>query len=207
MKQFIEAPVSFRYETMGNNSAKHLLIVLHGYGQLAEFFIQKFTDFKDDFFIVAPEGMHRFYLKGSSGRVGASWMTTEERMLDISTNINWLTKLLDQLMHQHDYEKISVLGFSQGGATAARWYYSTNKINYFISWASVFPPDLQNEETGHSKQNNNFFVIGDSDEYCSTEEQKELLKFYESKGYKTLVFEGNHRIDTPSLKKILDEIK
>ena len=208
MKHYLEAPSTFRYVTHGSEKAPHLLIVLHGYGQLAEYFIQKFTHLDSDFFIVAPEGMHRFYLKGSSGRVGASWMTKEERQLDIQTNLNWLNTLLAKLTSVNTYQKISLLGFSQGGATAARWFHATNQFDHFISWASVFPPDLEQELTKTpNATKNNFFIIGTNDEFVTPDEQKNLLQFYQDKGYQTIVYEGKHAIDSACLQKLTTAIK
>jgi predicted esterase len=208
MKHFLTAPASYRYYTHGSEKAPHLLIVLHGYGQLAEYFIRKFQVLEDDFFIVAPEGMHRFYLKGSSGRVGASWMTKEERELDIQTNMNWLNTLLAKLTSENTYQKISLLGFSQGGATAARWFHATNQFDHFISWASVFPPDLEQELTATpNTSKTNFFVIGTNDEFVTSDEQTNLLQTYQDKGYQTIVYEGTHTIDSACLQKLTAAIK
>jgi predicted esterase len=208
MKHFLTAPASYRYYTHGSEKAPHLLIVLHGYGQLAEYFIRKFQVLEDDFFIVAPEGMHRFYLKGSSGRVGASWMTKEERELDIQTNMNWLNTLLAKLTSENTYQKISLLGFSQGGATAARWFHASNQFDHFISWASVFPPDLEQELTATSTTSKSyFFVIGTNDEFVTPDEQTNLLQTYQDKGYQTIVYEGTHTIDSACLQKLTTAIK
>ncbi|MBM3915983.1 MAG: hypothetical protein FJ349_00025 [Sphingomonadales bacterium] len=54
-----------------------IIFALHGYGQLGQFFFRQFNILNDNWGIVVPEGPHRFYLEGSSGRVGASWMTKE----------------------------------------------------------------------------------------------------------------------------------
>jgi predicted esterase len=208
MKHFLTAPASYRYYTNGSEKAPHLLIVLHGYGQLAEYFIRKFQVLEEDFFIVAPEGMHRFYLKGSSGRVGASWMTKEERELDIQTNMNWLNTLLAKLTSENTYQKISLLGFSQGGATAARWFHAKNQFDHFISWASVFPPDLEQELTATpNTSKTNFFVIGTNDEFVTPDEQTKLLQSYQDKGYQTIVSEGTHAIDSACLQKLATAIK
>lgn len=208
MKHYLEAPSTFRYVTHGSEKAPHLLIVLHGYGQLAEYFIRKFTHLESNFFIVAPEGMHRFYLKGSSGRVGASWMTKEERQLDIQTNMNWLNTLFAKLTSENTYQKISLLGFSQGGATAARWFHASNQFDHFISWASVFPPDIEQELTKTPNiTKTNFFVIGTNDEFVTPDEQTNLIQSYQLKGYQTIVYEGTHAIDSVCLQKIIAVIK
>lgn len=208
MEHKIEVTKRFRYFTEGDrHSSKKLLIVLHGYGQLPNYFIRKFSAFKDDFFIVAPEGMHRFYLKGSSGRVGASWMTKEAREDDIQDNISFLNELLVQLKNEHNYESITILGYSQGGATAARWFYQLKEKNaQLILWASVFPPDLAIEqEIPTSTDQENHFVLGLKDQYFSEDAQKNTLAFYQSINFNIHTFDGDHDIDPTTLLQILQK--
>ena len=206
MKNHLISSRTYRYFTHGNiGKANKLLFVLHGYGQLAEFFIRKFHFLEDDYFIVAPEGMHRFYLKGSSGRVGASWMTKEDREADIKDNINYLNQLYDVISSNKKFDQIILLGFSQGGATAARWFNSFQKqIDAHISWASVYPPDL--ELTTHKKNKSNYFAIGDKDEYFSEQSLKETIIFYENMNYTTYTFNDKHNIEPLTLKEILNQI-
>ncbi len=197
---------SFRYFTHGDPAKAHtLLYVLHGYGQLAQFFIGKFSKLDDGYFIVAPEGMHRFYLKGSSGRVGASWMTSEDRESDINDNLNWLTELDNSLKRVKPGTRKIILGFSQGGATAARWYYANKiKADHLIIWASVFPPDLPKELVIElCKKQSNIFALGSGDEYYNSEQQEEIIQFYKSMGFDTVHYEGNHTIDFETLVEIL----
>ena len=156
--------------------------------------------------VVAPEGMHRFYLKGSSGRVGASWMTKEAREQDISDTQNWLNHLKQEIDSKYAFQKEIVLGFSQGGATAARWNI-INLIPNQIYWASVFPPDIA-PETIVLKENkgNKYFVIGTQDEYFNSEQQLSTLSFYADLGFNTHTFNGSHTIDSLTLKQILTEL-
>lgn len=206
MKNYIQASKTFRYFTLGNpETAKKLLFVLHGYGQLPEYFIQKFKSFENEYFIVAPEGMHRFYLKGSWGRVGASWMTKEERTTDITDTINYLNSLYQQVAEQFEIHQISILGFSQGAATAARWFYLNPKLaNELIIWASVFPPDLEiSAEINPSFNSPNKFVIGNQDEYFNAEQQNELIEFYKTNDFEVFQFEGKHDIDVSTLTRVL----
>ena len=98
------------------------LIVLHGYGQLPEYFIRKFRPLAEaGWHVIAPEGAHRFYLQGTEGRVGASWMTKEARLDDIADQIVFLDALLGQLEEGMASGPRFLLGFSQGVATALRW--------------------------------------------------------------------------------------
>ena len=55
-----------RYETLGNiDNPKRIWIVVHGYGQQAKYFIRKFKPLQDEeTLVIAPEGLHHFYLKG-----------------------------------------------------------------------------------------------------------------------------------------------
>lgn len=201
---------TFRYLTIGNpKKASKLLIVLHGYGQLVEYFVRKFDGLDEDVFIVAPEGMHRFYLKGSSGRVGASWMTKEAREADIRDNIHWLNELNELIQKEQSFEKTILLGFSQGGATAARWYEnSTIPFDHLIMWASVFPPDLQmNVPTTNDHLGKNLFVLGDGDIYFDLEAQTKILDFYKSIGFSSMQYKGNHDIDLDTLKVLLEDLK
>ncbi len=74
-------PKTARYFQNGelNQSTSEVWIVCHGYGQLANFFLRKFDLLNSNTTcIIAPEGLHRYYLEGSAGRVGASWMTKED---------------------------------------------------------------------------------------------------------------------------------
>jgi predicted esterase len=206
MEHHLKVEKTARYFTSGNpEKAKFLLIALHGYGQLAQFFIRKLDCINEDYFIVTPEGLHRFYLNGSSGRVGASWMTKEDRLSDIQDNTNWLNQILNELHQKYEFEKTIVLGFSQGGATAARWINeSKHRIDHFISWASVYPPDLLIEE--NSKLKENYFVLGNQDEYFDETSSSETIYFYKSIGFKTITFDGNHSIDKDVLNQILNQL-
>ncbi len=199
---------TYRYQVLNEGStSKKALYVLHGYGQLTEFFIRKFRALAEDFVIIAPEGMHRFYLKGSSGRVGASWMTKEARESDISDNLSFLDTLDAKLSDEYQFEQKYLLGFSQGGATAARWnQLGATHFDALILWASVFPPDLPNviESTEHKPS---YFVIGDQDEYFTPESQEQIIQDYSSKNFRIKRYEGKHDIVNNTLTEIIQELE
>ncbi|MES2799669.1 MAG: hypothetical protein V4638_06610 [Bacteroidota bacterium] len=206
MEHHIKSEKSFRYYTHGDiQKATKLLFVFHGYGQLAQFFIRKFHLVSDDYFIVAPEGMHRFYLNGTAGRVGASWMTKEDRENDIVDNLNFLENLAKEF-ESHNFEEKIILGFSQGGATAARWHFQNkNKFDRLILWASIFPPDLKIEnEFKLSSNSKNSFVLGNSDEYFNEDQQKEIKVFYQKLNFDIVEFEGGHDIDFNTLFRVFE---
>jgi predicted esterase len=180
----------------------NLLIVLHGYGHLSTFFSRKFeTLVQTQFDVLIPEGLNRFYLEGSSGRVGASWMTREEREMDIQDNHQYLQQIIEN--YSKDYQDIVLMGFSQGGATAARFYFEKQQFfKGLILWASVFPPDLH-FPLAKVKTENCHFVLGEHDPYFPIEKQKEVLTLHQELGMKVHLFEGKHDIDGKILQTIL----
>jgi predicted esterase len=141
-----------RYFTLGApaSAAREIWFVLHGYGQLAGRFLRAFEPLSDGSrCLVAPEGLSRFYLEsGSEGRshdrVGASWMTREDRLTDIADYVRYLDALSSpMLLGRGDPVRLTVLGFSQGTATAARWLtLGTTRAERLILYGGEVPPDL-----------------------------------------------------------------
>lgn len=197
-----------RYFTWGDPvKAEHLLIAIHGYGQLAPYFVRKFNQLDPEkYFVVCPEGPHRFYLSGSAGRVGASWMTKEDRLNDIDDYIAFLNTLNRAILNENDFTTKTLLGFSQGGATASRWIaYGDCTFDQFLLWAAVFPPDMSPEAFVKFKSVKNHFIIGTEDEYTPLEKAKEyhaaLNKF--GMNFEFIKFEGKHVIDTALLQQLI----
>ncbi|MEX1003053.1 MAG: alpha/beta fold hydrolase [Crocinitomicaceae bacterium] len=199
-----------RYFTYGSaEDGKDLLIVLHGYGYLAKYFIKKFEAVNTDrFFVICPEGLHRFYHSGTNGRVGASWMTKEDRLNDIEDYVCFLNELLRDFKSRYQFNTVTLLGFSQGGATACRWLaYGNHSFDKFILWATVFPPDMEKEYNEKFKHSSNFFVFGTEDEYYSEDMINSHFEELKSKEipFKMIKFEGKHTIDSKTLLTILHD--
>lgn len=194
-----------RYYQNNLEGKKHILLALHGYGQLAQFFYRKFNIIDEDWGLVVPEGPHRFYLNGNSGRVGASWMTKEWRDQDILENNAYLTALVRVIHEENPNAQIHLLGFSQGGATAARLYQSNPKLFvHLILWASIFPPDLEKSSfSNHAKLD---FAIGQNDIFYDLVNQANIKKEYESLGFNIYQYNGGHDIDQELLDTILSAV-
>jgi predicted esterase len=175
--------------------------VLHGYAMLSEFFIQKFKNLDDgNTLIIAPEALNRFYINDYYNRVGASWMTKEERETDIKENIDYLNLLSKKIFKEigHTNFKLNILGFSQGGATACRWMFASHmKINNLILWASDLPKDTLIEKNRSVWENiNTHLVMGKKDQLISSEVKTkflDLVKEYSLK-YELTLYDGDHRI-------------
>jgi len=202
---------SVRYFTIGTADAhrKHLWVCLHGYGQTGEWFAKHFEKFasKHRLFLI-PEAPHRFYTEGTAGRIGASWMTREDRLNDIADQFHYLENLLTQIKQNVGADcKIHVLGFSQGVATALRWLDKTNhNISSIVCWAGTFPPDIDY----HLNQNRFaqlriFGVFGDEDEFIPTEKAHELIDQLQAQNIaiSPLFYNGKHRLYADLLGEII----
>ncbi|HLP54149.1 MAG TPA: hypothetical protein VK151_03935 [Fluviicola sp.] len=183
-----------------------LVYVLHGYGQLSRYFLRKIeTVLPGTVTFVAPEGMHRFYLQGNSGRVGASWMTKEARETDIIENTAALDRLHRKLMAEFQPEKVLVIGFSQGGATATRWVANgAVQPDGFVSWASVFPPDISSiadEKMDASMKK--WFVLGTEDPYFDVNSAEAACNEYRAKQFEVIRFDGQHDLNETLVEQLI----
>lgn len=203
IKKTLQIEKKARYFQLGNpgNDTSIVWVVLHGYGMLSEFFIQKFKKLENkNTLILAPEALNRFYIDTNYGRVGASWMTKDERQDDIKENIKYLNSLMDQIIKEigHNRFKINVLGFSQGGATACRWLFKSGlKFENLIMWAGDIPKDTLTEENRLKWSNmNTHLVMGKKDELINEEMKAKFLKLVTDYklDYKLTLYDGDHRI-------------
>src|SRR5881398_1429092 len=139
-----------RYFTLGERSAAvaEVWFACHGYGQLAARFLEKLRVLDDGTrYLVAPEGLSRFYLSESptERRVGASWMTREDRLSEIEDYVRYLDAVYAEVFGSLDRARVSVhaLGYSQGASTVSRWVaMGKAKIDRLTLWGGEFPPDL-----------------------------------------------------------------
>src|SRR5437660_2587937 len=139
-----------RYFTLGEKpqGVAEVWFACHGYGQLAARFLEKLRVLDDGRrYLVAPEGLSRFYLSESPAerRVGASWMTREDRLAEIDDYVPYLDAVSADVFRSLDRARVTVhaLGYSQGAATASRWVaMGKAKIDRLTLWGGEFPPDL-----------------------------------------------------------------
>ncbi|RJP63483.1 MAG: hypothetical protein C4543_00395 [Ignavibacteriales bacterium] len=197
----IQTTKTARYFTLGelNDSTREIVFVFHGYAQLAEDFIQNFTTIQsDNRFIIAPEGLNKFYFKGFRGNVGASWMTKEDRENEINDYINFLNNIYSEYSSKiNDNTKITLFGFSQGCATASRWFVNNQFKNAdLILWGSFIPPDIDYEILRSKLTRKLKIVIGDEDEFISEEriKQGEEILIKENITFEIKKYPGKHDV-------------
>lgn len=153
VERHIEVPRTARYWVLGEDVAepREVWFVLHGYGQLARRFLRRFAALDDGTRrVVAPEALSRFYPEESTRRhgttsvVGASWMTREDRDREIADYVRYLDRLVGTVCASPVEDvPLTVLGFSQGVATAARWsVLGAVRPGRLLLWGDFLPPDL-----------------------------------------------------------------
>ena len=182
--------------------------VCHGYGQRADFFLRNFQILDTGKnVIIAPEALSKFYREGTSGHVGASWMTKYQRETEIEDYINYLNQLFEGVQLNFPAEiKINILGFSQGGATVCRWLAaSLIPCNRLILWGAAFPEDMNFDFSLETlKQTNIVLVTGSEDDIIPKEMpagQFELLRSYGITP-QIVSFNGGHHLNEEILNQI-----
>ena len=200
---------SARYFTLGSPSdARAMWFVCHGYGQLASRFLERFRPLEGEGrCIVAPEGLSRFYLTDSPAerRVGASWMTREDRLHEIDDYVHYLDALHTKIVPQG--ATLTALGFSQGTATVCRWAaLGAARIDRLIVWGGEVPPDLDLARAAPRLRAARLtFVYGTRDEFFTPKivaATEARLRAHELP-YELISFDGGHEIDAATLRRLI----
>ncbi len=180
--------------------------VLHGYNQLAHRFIHYFEGLRGPGrCIVAPEGLHRHYLGPDNERVGASWMTKEDRQTDIGDYVTYLDTLYGQFVQTRSAKAI-VLGFSQGVHTACRWIaFGQAAFTKAVLWGADPPSDL--DLRAHREvfsASDLHFVAGRDDEWLQGSRLRAAHERLHEAGipFTPVEFPGGHRMDRSTLKTL-----
>ncbi|MEK6597388.1 MAG: hypothetical protein AABY91_03570, partial [Gemmatimonadota bacterium] len=75
----------------GERDVREIWVVLHGFGMLAGDFLGWFRPaITPTLLIVAPEALNRYYTNPKTRRVGATWMTSHERLAEIDDYVLYL---------------------------------------------------------------------------------------------------------------------
>jgi predicted esterase len=205
----IEVLRSARYFTLGEPGPdlRQVWIVCHGYGQPASQFIKYFRALDDGTrLVVAPEGLSRFYHNNTSGTVGASWMTKEDRLSEIVDYVRYLGALHDHLFESvpRGAIELHVLGFSQGAATVCRWLEQGNVVPERLTlWGGLMPQDVDLAVFREKTTNTDFrIVLGEADEYVEPGQlQEQEARLRQGKvQYSMIRFDGGHRLDKEVLR-------
>ena len=209
---------SARYVVLGEPDAdvRTLWVALHGYGQLAARFARHCRPLAGPGRLVAvPEALSRFYLDAPAGgthaaaRVGATWMTREDRLAEIGDHVAYLDALVARLQEEcGSAPDVRVLGFSQGVATAARWLaFGAVRASRVVAWGGLLPddvdlPGLAERLAGAPVT----YVVGDADAYRSIEQVREQAEVLAVHGIaaRVVTYAGGHALEAGALAALGD---
>ena len=200
-----------RYYTIGGGEQPlpEAWIVLHGLGQLARIFLTYFESIDSPGrLVVAPEALNRYYLftepgmRSKDAKVGATWMTREDRENEIADQVDYLDAVWRETAA--GASRVTVLGFSQGVATAARWVaMGKSRVDRFVAWAGQIPPEI--DPSAFSKLSGGItMVAGSTDEYATwiAEGNHDSRMVAAGVTPKVVTFDGGHRMDRLTLDEI-----
>lgn len=212
-EHYFKTQRTIRYYLIGEPDQKitTIFFALHGYGYLARYFARRFENMdRKNVLLVVPEGLHRYYLDNEHDRVGASWMTKEDRSTDIADQVLYLDGLHTELFKKcTNAVRLVVLGFSQGTATAARWAAKSQySVHDLVLWGGALPPDLEQEEIERISKMVLTTVIGDKDEYIDQKRSETETNRLNSLGLEhgMLHYAGGHDIPQEGLQKLLTNL-
>ena len=206
-----------RYWTTGpTDDPREVWFVLHGYKQLARRFLRRFESIDDGGrLIVAPEALSRFYVSAEEGRhgaaslVGATWMTREDRDHEIRDYVGYLDALSARVLGDLSAPPpggVTVLGFSQGVATATRWVvHGRTRPQRLVLWGDFMPPDLDLDAARSVLGSIPMTLVrGRSDRALSPELASGEAERLQAAGLQPelIRYEGGHDIDGDTLRRI-----
>jgi predicted esterase len=204
-----------RFYTLGEPgpATREVWFACHGYGQLATRFLEKLRVLDDGRrYLVAPEGLSRFYLSESptERRVGASWMTREDRLAEIDDYVLYLDAVYADVFGSLDRTRVTVhaLGFSQGASTVGRWAaLGSAQIDRLTLWGGEFPPDLDlTVETVVSRLRGArlALVYGRSDEFITPKVVSGIVQRLRQHriSHQEIAFDGGHGLNEAVLKEL-----
>ena len=220
----LDVPRTARYHTLGDAGARteQVWFVCHGYRQLAARFLTRFRGLDDGTrLIVAPEGLSRFYVDlsparhGPEHRVGAAWMTREDRLAEIADYVRYLDRLAGVVLPRVDVLRSEggqapssriVLGFSQGVHTVSRWAAAgAVKADRLILWGAYLPHDLDMEKAAPVLRKSRLTLVhGDTDPAVDEDRhrfQEERLEEWRIP-YESITHPGGHDVDRAVLAEL-----
>lgn len=212
VEHHLEVTRTARYWTLGDPAAQDVWIVIHGYKQLARRFLRRFEPIAEPGrLIVAPEALSRFYASAEPGRhgpasvVGASWMTREDRLVEIRDYVAYLDRLAEVVVPAG--ARITVLGFSQGTATAARWAtLGATRAARLVLWAGYVPHDWDLARAADRLAEAELVLVRGDEDPGLTEELAAAERQALAAGripHRLVTYAGGHEIDAVALKDLV----
>jgi predicted esterase len=209
IERTLEVRRTARYFELGGEGPvppDELWYVLHGYGQAAAEVAQGLAFLGTPARrLVVPEALSRFYRNGTSGVVGASWMTKLAREAEIEDYVAYLEALHARVRSQvGGAPALTLLGFSQGTATASRWVAKGSvRPARLILWGGALAPDVDVAADREAFRGLSY-VAGEHDHLITRERLAEDRARVEAAGlaFRLTTFDGGHRLDVGVLRAL-----
>jgi predicted esterase len=184
-------------------------VALHGYAQLASAFAETAQwPAASHRAYVFPEALQRFYDSdyrtpgaNAAAPVVASWMTREARDDDIADNQAYLDAVWAEVRADAPNAALTVLGFSQGGATASRWAALRSARGdpprRLIMWGSALAPEIALGAGAPLLRVPVVLVRGTTDRWATPNRIADERARLDAAGfpYEVRTFDGGHRLD------------
>jgi len=220
----IAAVKTARYAVLGpeDGPVREVWVACHGYGQLAPYFARDFRAVeRPGRLVVVPEALSRFYVDdvrqpAANRRVGASWMTRENRDDDVADTVRYLDDVFVAACARGDADPETVplagFGFSQGAATITRWLALSPLIarrqpraSRLVLWGGALPHDLDlSENAGWLSEAGLTLVAGDRDAFATPARvlQEEARLRAAGVPFESVSFQGEHRLHERTLRDL-----
>ena len=225
----IAAVKTARYAVLGpeDGPVAEVWLALHGYGQLAPHWARHFRAVgRPGRLVVVPEALSRFYLGeppvrrshvGAPGRrVGASWMTREDREADVADVVRYLDDVFVAACARADADAetvpLTAFGFSQGTASVVRWLARSplvgrrpTRASRVVLWGGGLPHDLDlADHAGWLAEAGVTLVAGDRDGFATPGRVREQEARLRAAGVpvETVEFAGEHRLNERVLRDL-----
>ena len=147
--------------------------------------------------------LNPFFLQGSTNEKFLVQDIINEQLKIYGIEIYYLPRKIfktDNIIKEigHNNFELNILGFSQGGATACRWVFSSKiEVKNLILWAGDIPKDtlIENNKSKWSSINTHL-VMGQQDPLINDKMKAKFLNLVKEYklDYKLTMYDGDHRI-------------
>ncbi len=207
-KHFLTVPKTARYFTQGvlTENTKYIWIIIHGYAQTAEGFLSNFEKLGSEHFMIAPEGLNKFYSRGFSGSPVASWMTSLERENEIKDYNNYLNQLAESLnLQSYSNAKIVLLGFSQGVSTQTRFLaQAVLNFDFSVMIAGEIGKEFQEHLPAKLSNIKSLYLAGNQENIIKPEKTEFHQQLFKNSNCIFKNFEGKHEVNENAVNAILN---
>lgn len=201
------------YSTLNSftHKTQNVWLVFHGLGYLSKFFIDYFSHLDaEENYIIAPQAPSKYYQDRRYKRVGSSWLTRENTVVETENVLNYVEAVFNKEL-SGELPNLIVLGYSQGVSIATRWI-AKRKIQceMLILHSGGIPVELKPKDFEHLNPNTEvIYLYGNEDQYITearkTEQQIKGSQLFHSR-MSIKVFDGKHEVNKNFLLKISKEI-